>query len=147
MVIEILQQNALFTILGISAALSLATTLVYKFMTDQTLIKQVKEDVKKYQKEMKEHKGDTAKVMELSKKMNALNMKIMPQQFKPMLITIIPFIIIFYLLRSIYMGMVIIPFDFHFPLSGLETGLGWIGTYIIFSMVLTTVFRKAMKVY
>ncbi len=147
MVIELMQQYALLTILGISVLLSLATTLVYKYMTDQALIRQVREDIKKYQREMKEHKGDAQKAMELSKKISELNMKIMPQQFKPMLITIIPFIIVFYLLNKIYTGMVIVPFGFHFPLSSLETGLGWIGTYIIFSMISTTAFRKLLKIY
>ena len=145
--VEIMQNNAIIAILGISVLLSLATTLVYKYMTDQALIKQVRDDIKKYQKEMKESKSDPAKMMELSKKTSALSMKIMPQQFKPMLITIIPFIVIFWWLGKIFTGMTVIPFNFHFPLSSMETGLGWIGVYIIFSMIFTTAIRKALKVY
>jgi uncharacterized membrane protein (DUF106 family) len=73
-------------------------------------------------------------------------MKLMSQSFKPMILTIVPFIIIFMLLGKIYGSMTVVSLPFHFPLSKLATGLGWIGTYIIFSMVFTTAFRKALKI-
>ncbi|MBD3263277.1 DUF106 domain-containing protein [Candidatus Woesearchaeota archaeon] len=133
-------------ILMISAVLSLVVTLVYKFATDQAVMKELKEQIKKYQQQMKEHKDNLQKMNEIQKKSMKLNMKLMKQNFKPMLITMVPFIIIFWWLRGIYEGVVVIPLSFHFPLSGLETGLGWIGFYIICSMIFTTVFRKALKV-
>ncbi|MBS3063850.1 MAG: DUF106 domain-containing protein [DPANN group archaeon] len=144
---EILQQNALVSIALISIAVALTSTLVYKYFTDQGLIKQVRDDIKKYQDQIKAHKGDQEKVMELHKKVTDLNMQIMPQQFKPMLITIIPFLIIFWILSTVFGQLVLIPTGtFHVPLSSHETGLGWVGTYVIFSMIFTTIFRKALKV-
>ena len=133
-------------ILLISIVLSLAVTLIYKYATDQAVMKDLKEQLKKYQEQMKEAKNDMAKLSEIQKKSMSANMKLMKQNFKPMLITMAPFLIIFWWLRGVYADVVVIPFGFHFPLSGLATGLGWIGFYIICSMIFTTIFRKALKV-
>jgi uncharacterized membrane protein (DUF106 family) len=145
-IVEILQQNALLSIIGISVALALGSTLVYKYATDQNLMKAMREEIKKIQAEMKENKSNPQKIAELQSKAMPLNMKLMSQSFKPMILTIVPFIIIFMLLGKIYGSMTVVSLPFHFPLSKLTTGLGWIGTYIIFSMVFTTVFRKALKI-
>lgn len=142
----ILGMQPVWFILLVSVILSLVTTLIYKFATDQSLMKQIKDDIKKYQEQLKQCKSDPAKSLEIQKQMMPLNSKLMMQSMKPMLITIIPFIVVFQLLARVYSGYVVIPLSFHFPLSGLETGLGWIGTYIIFSMIFTTLFRKALKV-
>lgn len=141
-----LQQNALASITLISILLSLFVTLAYKYMTDQVLMKEYKAQLKKYQDEMKACKDDVAKVQELSSKAMEANMKYMKQTFKPMLITMVPFLIIFWGLKRVYDTLTIIPLPFHVPLSGLETGLGWIGTYILLSLILTSAFRKALKV-
>ncbi len=143
---EILQQNALISIALISVVVALTSTLVYKYFTDQNLIKQVRDDIKKYQDQIKAHKGNQEKIMELHKKVTDLNMQIMPQQFKPMFITIVPFLIIFWILSNLFGSMVLIQFPYHVPLSSHETGLGWVGVYVIFSMIFTTLFRKALKV-
>ncbi|MBS3065383.1 MAG: DUF106 domain-containing protein [DPANN group archaeon] len=145
-IIQTMQQNTLVSIALVSAAVAMISTLVYKYFTDQSLIKQVRDDMKKYQDQIKEAKDNQEKALELNKKINELNMKILPQQFKPMMITIIPFLIIFQILRTIFSTMLVIPLPFHVPLSSFETGLGWLGTYVIFSMIFTTAFRKALKV-
>ncbi len=145
-IVQILQQYALPSILGISAALALGSTLVYKYATDQNLVKAMREEIKKAQAEMKLNKDNPQKLAELQKKIMPINMKLMAQSFKPMILTIVPFIVIFALLGKVYGSMTIVPLTFHFPLSKLATGLGWVGTYIVFSMILTTVFRKALKV-
>ncbi|HKZ49750.1 MAG TPA: EMC3/TMCO1 family protein [Candidatus Nanoarchaeia archaeon] len=139
-IVEILQQNALLSIIGISAALALGSTLVYKFATDQALVKAIREEVKKIQVEMKENKGNPQKLAELQNKVMPLNLKLMSQSFRPMLITIVPFIILFALLGRVYGTMIVV------PLSFWEGHLGWIGTYIIFSIIFTTLLRKALKV-
>lgn len=109
-------------------------------MTDQALMKELKADLKKYQDAMKDAKDDAEKTSELSKKAMGVNMKYMKQTMKPMLITMLPFIAIFWWLRSVLGDVVVI------PLSFWPGHLGWVGTYIIFSMVFTTLFRKLLKV-
>lgn len=126
--------------LVISIILSLFVSLVYKYLTDQTLMKELKKDLKKYQDAMKEARSDVEKTSELSKKAMSVNMKYMKQTMKPMFITMLPFLLIFYWLRSVFDTTIVI------PLSFWPGHLGWVGTYIIFSMVFTTLIRKALKV-
>ena len=129
-----------YLIFALSIILSIFVTLVYKYLTDQTLMRELKKDLKKYQKQMKEARSDHAKMSEISKKSMAVNMKYMHQSMKPMLFTLLPFLGIFTWLRSVFDSTVI------FALPFWPHTLGWIGTYIIFSMVFTTVFRKLMNV-
>ncbi|MFH0868892.1 MAG: EMC3/TMCO1 family protein [archaeon] len=138
--------NPFWGIFLISVILSLATTLVYRYVTDQQLIKQCKDDTKKYQEQLKQCKSDPAKQMEIQKQMMPLQSNMMMQQMKPTLITLLPFLAIFWLLGRWYNTLAVVPLPFHVPLSHLTTGLGWVGTYIIFSMVFTTLFRKVLKV-
>jgi uncharacterized membrane protein (DUF106 family) len=150
-IIEILQQHAFLSILGISAALALFSTLVYKYATDQALMKAIKEEMKKLQDEMKANKDNPQKIAELQGKLMPLNTKMMSQSFKPMILTIVPFLVIFALLGKVYNGLIIIPMSFwqctnkitHLPYM---CHLGWVGTYVILSMIFTTILRKALKV-
>ena len=137
---SLMLQNPLLSITLISAGLALATTLVYKYATDQNLMRQIREDTKKYQEQLKTHKDDPQKMLEIQNQMMPLQSKMMMQSFKPMLITIIPFIIIFKLLGDVYTTLIVI------PLSFWPGHLGWIGVYVIVSMIFTTIFRKALKV-
>lgn len=145
-IIALLQQHAFWSITGISIALALFSTLVYKYATDQALMKAIKEEMKKLQEEMKANRSNPQKIAELQGKLMPLNTKMMSQSFKPMILTIVPFLVIFALLGKVYNGLTVIPLPFHIWLSKLATGLGWVGTYVILSMVFTTIFRKALKV-
>ena len=100
----------------------------------------MREEIKKAQAEMKQNKDNPQKIAEIQKRVMPLNMKLMSQSFKPMLFTIIPLIAIFAFLGKVYGGMIVIPLFFW------EGHLGWIGTYIIFSMIFTTGCRKLLKV-
>ena len=129
-----------------SAVLSLVVTIIYRFATDQAEMKELKKQLKEFQDKFKQHKDDPNKMLEVQKEMSTVNMKYFKQSMKPTLITIVPFIIIFHFLGKIYTTITVVPLPFHVPLSTLETGLGWVGTYVIFSMIFTTLFRKALKV-
>ncbi len=79
----------------ISLLISLIITIVYKYMTDQTMMKDLKMRQKDFQKKMKENKQNPEKLMKLQKEAMEVNMKYMTQSFKPTLITFLPIIIIF----------------------------------------------------
>jgi len=91
----LLQLPILWVIIIISLVLALFMTLIYKWMTDQHLMKTLKDDIKKFQQQMKEFKHDPKKVMEIQKRAMQTNMKYMAHSMKPTLITFIPIIIIF----------------------------------------------------
>ncbi len=89
-----LKLHPFFTILIISLVITLLITIVYKYTTNQKDMKQIKGDLKKYQKEMKETK-DMKKLQVVQKKALDLNMKYMMASFKSTIYTFIPIIIIF----------------------------------------------------
>jgi uncharacterized membrane protein (DUF106 family) len=82
-------------ILIISLLISIIITVVYKYMTDQTMMKDVKTRQKELQKKMKELRNQPEKLMKVQKEAMDLNLKYMSQSFKPTLITFLPIIIIF----------------------------------------------------
>jgi uncharacterized membrane protein (DUF106 family) len=137
---EVFGLKPVYAIFAISVILSIFVTLVYKFATDQVVMRELKKELKKHQVQMKEHRSDSVKISEISKKSMDVNMKYMKQTMKPMLITMIPFFAIFQWMRGIF-GEIII-----FNLPMWPHTLGWLGTYIIFSMIFTTVFRKLLNV-
>ncbi len=84
-----------FMILIVSLIVSVLITFVYKWMTDQELMKTLKGDVKNMQKEMKALRDNPEKMIKVQKKAMEKNMKYMMHSLKPTLVTFIPLIIIF----------------------------------------------------
>lgn len=82
-------------ILIISLIVTLISTIIYKKMTDQEVLKTIKEDMVNIRKEMKEFSHDANKIAELQKVSMQKSMIQMKESFKPMLITYIPMLIIF----------------------------------------------------
>ena len=70
-------------------------TVIYKFTTNQNLMKELKDEMKELQKEMKELKSDPQKMMQVQKKSMQTNMKYMSHSMRSMLFTFIPIILIF----------------------------------------------------
>ena len=75
--------------------ITLITTLIQKYATDQKALKELKQEQKILQEEMKKYKDNPAKVTELSKK----QLEFIPRTFKltsrSVLFTGIPFILFF----------------------------------------------------
>ena len=132
----IITWNPLAGLAIISFILMLFTTLIYKYFTDQEALKGIKQEIKDIQTEMKEFKHDTKKVMELQKKSFEKTMETFKHQIKPMLITFIPFVILLPWIRNSYT-----------PYGKIFLGLGWFGTYFIFTIVFNIALRKILKVH
>ncbi len=145
--------SAPFTsILVISFLITLFTTLIYKYTTNQQHLKQIKEDLKKFRQEMRNYKDDPKKMMEIQKKSMELSMQSMKSTLKPTFITMIPLLLVFVWLSNVYKtvnannitgavtaGKIMVPvFSF---------SIGWIWVYIISSVIFSIVIRKILKVY
>ncbi len=91
----LLKLDPLSAILIISFIITVIITLVYKFATDQTVMKKLKDEMKHLQKEVKALKDDPKKAMAKQKIMMEKNMQYMKQSFKPTLYTFLPIILIF----------------------------------------------------
>ena len=85
----------LFGILLLSFFISLVITVIYKYTTDQNMMKQLKDEIKGFQKEIKELKSNPEKAMQVQKEAMKTNMKYMSMSMKATLITFIPIIFIF----------------------------------------------------
>ena len=91
----LLSLPSLWLIILMTFFIALLTTLVYKFFTDQALLKSLKERIKKHQGEMKKHKDNPKKVMSIQKEAMSVNMKYMTHSMRSTLITLVPIILIF----------------------------------------------------
>ena len=91
----LLNLPTLFAVIILSFLISLIITVVYKFTTDQNLMKQLKEEMKEFQKEIKDLRKEPEKAMQVQKRSMQTNMKYMMHSMRSTLFSIIPIIIIF----------------------------------------------------
>ncbi len=131
-----IQISPLFGIFFVSAVITLLTTLVYKYATDQKVLKALREDLSRLQKEMTQEKHNPQKMGELNSQIWQKNLESMKHGLKPMIITFIPVIIIFQWMRATFA-----------PYGNVLFFLGWFGTYFIITLILSITFRKLLKVY
>jgi len=75
--------------------ISLIVTLVYKYFTNQTEMKRLKDQQKEFQQKMKSLRSNPEEMMKVQKEAMKVNMEYMKHSFKPMLITMIPILLIF----------------------------------------------------
>ena len=91
----LLELGPLWTLLIISFLLSVLITLIYKWMTNQDEMKQLKAEIKESQKKMKQLRNEPKKMMEAQKKAMETNSRYMMKSMRPTLVTFLPIIIIF----------------------------------------------------
>ena len=129
-IVELINSYPLYSLAGISAGVTLISTLAQKYLTDQEHLKHLKKRQKEIQKELKGNKdGDLIK--ELNAELMKLTGVMFKSSMKPMFATIIPFLLLFYWLRGVYVE--ILPH--------------WIWYYLGFSILSSTIYRKLLKVH
>jgi uncharacterized membrane protein (DUF106 family) len=122
--------------------LTLITVILQKYMTDQEVLKQIKDEQKIIQQEMKLYKSSPDKQMALSRKSMELQMKAMPITMKPVMYTTIPFILSFRWFADYFATMGSVKLVHFFSAS-----TGWIWAYIIISIIMSIIFRKILRVH
>ncbi len=128
-IVEMMSANPKVSIGVFSIIVTLISTLVQKHFTDQEHLKSLKKRQKEIQKEIKKAKEPSV-MQELNAEMLQLTGVMFKKSMKPMFVTIIPFLILFTWLRSVYA-----------PILG-----GWIWYYIGYSVVASIILRKVLKV-
>jgi len=127
---EVMIANPKLSIAIVSVLVTLVATLAHKYLTDQTHMKNLKKRQKEIQKELRGCK-DQKILKELNSELLKLTGVMMKSSFRPMFVTVIPFLILFWWLKGIYVPIM---------------GNGWIWWYIGFSVVASIILRKVMKV-
>ncbi len=99
-----MQANPKISMILLAVLVSLFISIVNFFILDKDRMRAIKKRQKELQKEMKVHQkaGNQDKMMELNKELLSQTGEMMRHSFKPMLITLIPIIIFFSFMRSIY---------------------------------------------
>ena len=117
--------------------ITIITTLIQKYTTDQKALKELRTEQKLLQEEMKKYKDHPEKLAELSKK----QFEFIPKTFKltsrGVLFTGIPFILLYRWFFDIFTTMGDPKF------FGFMT---WFWFYLIFTMIFASILRKWMKV-
>jgi len=121
---------------------ALFTTLVNKYMNDQVKIKALRADMKGLQKKVREMmKKDPKKAQILQKEIMKKNFENMKHTMNPkiMMTTMIPMLVLFFFIRKHYSHFdVILNLGF--------TQFGWLGTYIVFSIIASIFLKKVLDV-
>tara|TARA_Y100000310_G_C20637052_1_gene791741 strand:- start:941 stop:1465 length:525 start_codon:yes stop_codon:yes gene_type:complete len=127
----LLDWNIYFGFTIVIAFTSLALTLSQKYFSDQESLREIKEEQKYLQKEMKEYRDHPEKLLELQKK----QFEIIPKSFhitmQPMIYTGIPVILLFRWFS-----------DYLMPIFGNW----WILFYMIGAVIFSMIFRKMFNV-
>ncbi len=133
----LLNWNLTFGMLFVVLIISIITTLIQKYATDQKALRELRKEQKILQEEMQKYKEHPEKIKELSQK----QMQFIPRTFKltsrAVMFTGIPFILFFRWFRDFFeiLGE---PKFFGF--------LSWFWFYLIFIMIFSTILRKVFKV-
>ncbi len=133
----LLDLNITFGMLVLVFIISLITTLVQKYATDQKTLRELKGEQKILQEEMKKYKQHPEKLAELQKKQLEFIPKTMKLSMRPLIFTGVPFILLFRWFMDYFTTMGN-PKFFGF--------LSWFWFYLIFAMIFSAVLRKALKV-
>ncbi|OIO41786.1 hypothetical protein COX97_00950 [Candidatus Pacearchaeota archaeon CG_4_10_14_0_2_um_filter_05_32_18] len=134
---SLLDLNLTFGMLGITLIITLITTLIQKYGTDQETLKKLKNDQKKLSDDMKQYKNQPDKIMELNKKQFEFMGEMMKHSMRPIIYTGVPLVLLFRWFVDYFDKMA----DFRF--FGFLT---WLWMYLIFSIIFSTILRKVFKV-
>ena len=134
-----------WNVIVISFLISLLVNLAVKYLSDQEAMKKLKGESEFHREEMKKFKNDPQKMIELQKKAMETSFKYMQHSMRPTLFTLVPLLIIFGWLGNTFKtaGETLINLPFSVPLIG--SSIGWLGTYIISSLIFNLILRKLFK--
>ena len=133
----LLNWNPTWGMLLIVFLIAFITTIIQKYTTDQTTLRELKKHQKEIQKDMNKYKQDPQKMMEIQKSLMPTSMKIMELSMRGSMYTIIPFILLFRWFMDFFAALDNVKF-FGF--------ISWFWFYLIFVMIFSSVLRKALKV-
>jgi uncharacterized membrane protein (DUF106 family) len=138
----LLNWNLTAGMLLIVLTITVLTTIIQKYATDQEALRELKKEQKILQAEMKKYKEHPEKVAELSKK----QMQFIPKTFKltsrAVMFTGIPFILFFRWFNDVF---IVMEATTGAPIRFLGF-LSWFWFYLIFTMVFSSILRKTFKV-
>ena len=129
-VIDLITANPKTSLIIISTLITLVMTIVTKYVTNQTRMKELKDIQKACNIRLKENRNDPKVISEVNKQLMECSLELMKHSFKPMFYTFIPIIVIFWWIKNIFTPI-------------LEH---WIWWYLGSAIIASIIFRKVFKV-
>ncbi len=143
----LLKFHPLYGLAILTFIITLATVLIYKYTSNQVELKRLKEESLRLREEMKLHKDNPQKLMELQKEQLKHGFsEPLKHTMIPMIITLVPLLLVFTYLRNFYSNGGSPIALFGSPGSWLAIN-GWILAYLVFSIVFNSLLRKWLKVH
>ena len=136
--------NPLHEIVIASSIITLVSQTVYLVMVNQDYVEKMRKKLKDMHKDLRTMEPNSKEYKSLLNEQFKLNMQMSKHTMKPSLITIIPYFIVFSMLRTRYEGLEVLQLPFTF-LS--KTYLGWLGTFMLTSLILTLTIQTSYKKY
>ncbi len=130
MIKDLLLLNPKLSVVALSFLITLVMTLITKKFTNQSRMKELKDIQKSCQIKIRSGNLTPEEMSKVNKQMMECSMELMKHSFKPLLITLIPLIILFWWIRGIYSPVL----------------SSWIWWYIISGIISSIILRKALKV-
>lgn len=129
----LIQTYPRISVILIAIIVSLLSMLATKFFSNQARIKELNEKNKTNQALLKEHKDNPQKMMEIQKEMMSSSLERMRHSWKPLLITLVPFILIFNFMRD--------------TLTTTIIASSWFWYYLITAIIFSGIWKKVLKVH
>jgi len=132
-------------ILIISSLVSLFITLVTSRVVDRERMRHIRERMPQLQERLRkaQKEGDSKKMMKINREMLELQREMMSNAFKPMLYTMLPLLLLFSWLRYTMPQGTVVNLPFELPVYG--SSLGWLGWYILSSLLVSPVMKKLLN--
>ena len=135
-----------WALIVISLIITLLSTLAYKFLTNQQELKLLKEEMKALREEQKHYKDNQEKMSQITQHMMEKNLKVMKHSMRPMLFTLVPILLVFTWLKGTFLPAGDL-FSWGVKIWPWGTGIGWLWTYIVASIVFSLLIRKLFKIH
>jgi len=121
-------------IIILGCIVTLVSTLITKWLTDQEHLKSLKKRQKELQAEIKKNQktGDTKILEEMQMEILKITGTMMKSQFKPLIITFIPFLLLLYWIKATFT-----------PILGFSWFWYYLGAALISSIIIRKLFKMA----
>lgn len=158
-------QNPMLTVLIIAFIVSLLTTIANKLLVDQDEMNRIQARNREFQKKVRDaqKRGDgkqLAKLQEEQAEMMQDQTKMMTNSFKPMIVTVVPILLIFWWMRASVISSLVVhlpPSVYYITLTPIwhalgsfiyggeatiPYGIGWLLWYMICTFAMSQILRK-----
>ena len=120
------------------------SSIIYKLLINKEKMREIKAKQKEKQEKIKElQKTNPNEANQMVNEMLALSQKQMKMTMKPMMVSLIIFILVLPILPNLFPGTVA-NLPFAIPFIGSE--FGWLAWYFVLSIPLNSIFRKILGV-